>query len=172
VLKLTPSSMKMTLAGSAIALALLAGCGGGGGYSSVMQPGPTSSSGNNSPLSTATLKGAPGFVNSSGLTVYVFDLDLTAPGQSTCNGTCAQNWPPVAAPAGSLPSPWTAITRQDGSHQLAYAGRPLYTFSFDTAPGQTNGDGVNAFGGNWHIARPQASSPAPTMSPTSQPSGY
>ncbi|MDQ6767842.1 MAG: ATP-binding protein [Candidatus Eremiobacteraeota bacterium] len=140
-----------------VAAAMLAGCGGGSGTSSVthmpaIQPGQV--------LSTATLRGAPGFVNAAGLTVYVFDADLASPGHSVCNGACAANWPPLAAPASSLPAPWSTITRSDGSLQLAYSGRPLYMFAFDTRAGDTNGDGVNAFGGLWHIARPKAVSSA------------
>ena len=159
---MTNHSKFAAAAGAIAALAtaaLLAGCGAGSyGGGSAMDPGPvpnpspspTQASG---PLSTAMLKGSPGFVNAAGHTVYVFDADLAQPGQSTCNGACAQNWPPVAA-AGALPAPWTAIVRQDTSRQLAYKGRPLYTFIADAAPGQTNGDGINAFGGLWHIARP------------------
>ena len=101
-----------------------------------------------------TLKGSAGFVNNANRTVYVFDLDLQSPGQSSCSGQCAQNWPPLIAPSGSLPSPYASIVRQDGRKQLTYNGRPMYTFVDDTAAGQTNGDGLNAFGGIWHIARP------------------
>jgi len=136
-----------------VAAAILAGCGGGSSAVTphmpvVITPGRV--------LSTATLKGSPGFVNAAGFTVYVFDADLASPGHSVCDNICAQNWPPVAASANNLPSPWSVITRADGSAQLAYAGRPLYQFAFDAHPGDTNGDGVNAFGGLWHIARPQA----------------
>jgi len=148
-----------TLTAIAVAAALLAGCGGGGyGGSSAAYPGPGSPGPSPSPqtvpLSTMTLKGATGFVNNANLTVYVFDLDLQSPGQSSCNGQCSQNWPPLIAPAGNLPSPYSAIARQDGHSQLAYKGRPLYTFAGDSAPGQTNGDNLDAFGGIWHIARP------------------
>ncbi len=149
-----------SLATVALAAALLAGCGAGSyGASSGVYQGP--GSGNTPPpnpqgvpLNTATLKGAAGFVNGSGFTVYVFDADLQAPGSSTCNGDCAANWPPLIAPAGTLPSPYSTIARQDGHTQLAYKGRPLYTFVGDSAPGMTNGDGLNVFGGVWHIARP------------------
>jgi len=138
-----------------IAGALLAGCGGSGsGLYGNPRPMPSSPPVNGT-LSTAQLNGAPGFVNSANHTVYVFDADLASPGQSTCSGACAQNWPPVLAAAGAmLPSPWSKITRTDGGMELAYKGRPLYTFAFDANPGDTNGDGVNAFGGLWHIARP------------------
>lgn len=114
---------------------------------------PTSSS-SSAALSTATLKGQPGFIAPSGMTVYVFDADLGSPNASTCNGTCANSWPPVTPPSGALPSGWTSFQRQDGSMQLAYKTRALYTFSGDVRPGDTNGDGVNAFGGLWHVARP------------------
>jgi predicted lipoprotein with Yx(FWY)xxD motif len=152
-----PSLNLKLLAGSALAALVLAGCGGGSSTVASYRPPVQNPGSNGGPLNTAMLNGAPGFVNSAGFTVYVFDADLNSPGHSTCNGPCAQNWPPVAPPSGTLPSPWTSIARQDGSMQLAYAGRPLYTFALDTAPGQFNGDGVNAFGGVWHIARPQGS---------------
>ena len=144
-----------------VAAALLAGCGGAGGGAGLYaapqpigspQAVPTPAPG--SALATLSLKGALGFINPVGRTVYIFDADLMSPGHSVCNGACAQNWPPVS-PAGKIVmSPFSAITRDDGSQQLAYAGRPLYTFVADSAEGQTNGDGVNAFGGLWHIARP------------------
>lgn len=157
---------------------MIAACGGGGGSVAPMPlstaqpiPSPTGAS----VLSTRSLKGAAGFVNSAGFTVYVFDKDLTDPGHSTCNGNdgCTQNWPPVRPPSGvTLSGQFATITRDDGTTQLTFAGRPLYTFVVDTAPGQTNGDGVNAFGAIWHIARPQSNAtpgPSPTPQPTHSP---
>ena len=156
----TSTLVKIFAASLGIAM-LAAGCGGGGGGSAsgiISNPGGNNA---NAPLTTQTLKGEPGFVNAAGFTVYVFDGDLNTPNESQCNGQCAQDWPPVAPPGGSMPSGWTSFTRQDGTEQLAYQGRALYTFSGDTAAGQTNGDGVTAFGAEWHIARP-ASAPSPT----------
>ena len=107
------------------------------------------------PLQTATILGSPGFVNANQRTVYVFDADLGTPNASTCSGVCAQNWPPVTIAAGTnLPAPFSSFQRADGTTQLAYKTRALYTFAFDTAPGQATGDLVNAFGGVWHVARP------------------
>jgi predicted lipoprotein with Yx(FWY)xxD motif len=142
---------------AALAAAALAGCGGGaGGGGAYGGPVPTGTmTPVTAPLSTATLSGSPGFVNSTNHTVYVFDADLNAPNASACNGACAQEWPPITvAPGTSLPSPWTSFVRADGSTQLAYNTRAVYAFSGDTNAGNTNGDGLNAFGGVWHVARP------------------
>jgi predicted lipoprotein with Yx(FWY)xxD motif len=106
------------------------------------------------PLATATLLGSPGFVNASGFTVYVFDADLKQANASTCNTGCSGVWPPVTPPSGTLPANWTSFQRQDGTKQLAYKTRALYTYTGDTAAGNANGDGINAFGGIWHVARP------------------
>jgi predicted lipoprotein with Yx(FWY)xxD motif len=151
------SSLATAVAATLIA-ASMAGCGGSYGAASTMYqppPNPSPTPQSTVPLTTATLNGAAGFVTGSGFAVYVFDADLPDPGQSNCNGTCAQNWPPMHAPNGALPAPWSSIMRQDGSHQLTYNGRPLYTFAGDPQPHQANGDGLNAFGGIWHVARPQ-----------------
>jgi len=152
------SRMIRQLCATALVLVSLAACGGGGGtgggYGGPAPVTPTATP-VSAPLGTATLAGSPGFVNSAQHTVYVFDADLGTPNASTCSGACAGNWPPVTVVAGtSLPSPWTSFLRGDGTTQLAYKGRAVYTFAFDTSAGQTSGDGVNAFGGLWHIARP------------------
>jgi predicted lipoprotein with Yx(FWY)xxD motif len=43
------------------------------------------------------------------------------------------------------------VTRDDGSKQWAYKGKPLYTWVKDAKPGDVTGDGVNSV---WHIAQP------------------
>jgi len=92
------------------------------------------------------------FTDSKGMTLYTFDKDGT-PGKSVCNGPCAQNWPPLMATAKSKPmGEWTVITRDDGSKQWAYKGKPLYAFAKDTKPGDTTGDGF--LNGAWHVAKP------------------
>ena len=135
-------------------LVSLAACGGGGSSGGGYGTLPTTTPPTSGALSTATLNGGAGFVNAAQRTVYVFDADTTA-NQSTCTGGCASVWPPVTVTAGAtLPANWTSFARADGSQQLAYKGRPLYTYAVDTAAGQTNGDGINSFNGLWHIARP------------------
>ena len=95
-------------------------------------------------------------VDAAGKSLYMFDND-TSP-TSTCTGTCAQTWPPLLIPAGgSTPVPNTGITgtltlsaRSEGGSQIVLNGKPLYRYSGDSNPGDTNGDGV---AGKWHIAK-------------------
>ncbi len=89
-------------------------------------------------------------VDANGMSLYTFDPDTAT--SSVCNGGCAVNWPPLAAPADADEGgKFTAITRDDGTKQWAYDGQPLYLWVNDRKPGDTTGDGV---GGNWHLARP------------------
>ncbi|HRO16216.1 MAG TPA: hypothetical protein PLL33_14495 [Paracoccus sp. (in: a-proteobacteria)] len=89
------------------------------------------------------------YADARGMTLYVFDKD--SPGKSTCEGSCAANWPPLVAPAGSAAAgPFAPIQRSDGTMQWAMNGRPLYLWAKDAKPGDVTGDGV---GGVWHAAR-------------------
>jgi predicted lipoprotein with Yx(FWY)xxD motif len=89
-------------------------------------------------------------VDMKGMTLYVFDKD--AAGKSNCNGPCIQNWPALAAAAGAKGSgDWSVVTRDDGSLQWAYKGKPLYIWTKDTKAGDTTGDGINNV---WHVANP------------------
>src|SRR6478609_1406979 len=40
--------------------------------------------------------------------------------------------------------------RKTGAKQVTYAGHPLYYFKLDKAAGQTNGEGLDFFGGKWY----------------------
>ncbi|MDQ7775026.1 MAG: hypothetical protein Q4615_03490 [Paracoccus aminovorans] len=89
-------------------------------------------------------------VDAAGMSLYTFDKD--GPGQSACEGECAEYWPPALAAAGDKAGPgFSAIARPDGAQQWAYKDKPLYTWTKDSAPGETTGDGVK---GVWHLARP------------------
>ncbi len=100
-------------------------------------------------LGTQSIDGGPAFVNASGHAVYTFSGD-TVSDRSTCTGGCAAIWPPVRPPSGTLSGLWSSFTRSDGGQQLAYNGKPLYTFVQDTQPGVATGNGVDGFS----IARP------------------
>ena len=90
--------------------------------------------------------------NADGMTLYVFDKDAAGSGKSACNGDCATNWPPLMATASDKASgDYSIITRDDGSRQWAYKGKPLYRWIKDQKPGDTTGDGVKNV---WHAAKP------------------
>ncbi len=79
------------------------------------------------------------FVDASGKPLYTFARDTT-PGKSACNGGCATAWPVLAAPADAkAEGDWSVVTRDDGSKQWAYKGKPLYTYAKDTAGAAATG---------------------------------
>lgn len=120
--------LALTLAAAAL---LSAGC------ASLMNPAPAQ-------VADGVLVGA------NGMTLYTFDRDSA--GKSVCNGPCATNWPPLAAAAGATASgDWSVVTRDDGSKQWAYKGKPVYFWAKDQKAGDRTGDGVN---GVWRLARP------------------
>lgn len=91
-----------------------------------------------------------------GLTLYTFANDTE--GKSTCTGDCATTWPPLLVEEGEptasmdVPGSLGVYERmEDGGRQLTYNGMPLYYFSGDSAPGDTNGQGL---GGVWFVAAP------------------
>ncbi|QAZ39370.1 hypothetical protein C1M51_07965 [Methylibium sp. Pch-M] len=119
--------------------ALVAGCAGYGSSYGTHAAAPAKTAG-------GVLAGA------NGMTLYVFDRDTAGSGKSVCNGPCAANWPPLAAATADAASgDWSVVTRDDGTRQWAYKGRPLYYWAKDTKPGDKTGDGVN---GVWHAATP------------------
>lgn len=103
------------------------------------------------PAKVADTSKGKSLVDAKGMTLYIFDKDST--GKSACNGQCAQNWPPLMAPANAAASgDWSVVTRDDGGKQWAYKGKPLYTWVKDTKPGDATGEGVA--NNTWHIAAP------------------
>jgi predicted lipoprotein with Yx(FWY)xxD motif len=103
----------------------------------------------------------PVVVNGAGFTLYRFDKDSPDPSQSNCSGACAVKWPPVlVSPTGKIflngvpKSEVGVVRRADGSLQVTIGGWPVYRFSEDSAPGQTNGEGVE---GTWFAVSPEGS---------------
>ncbi|MFF2361242.1 hypothetical protein ACFVU0_00755 [Streptomyces sp. NPDC058122] len=128
--------------------------------------------------SSATVSATSGplgkiLVNSKGHTLYLFQSDKTD--KSTCNGDCAKAWPPLkahgkpTAGTGVNSKLLSTITRSDGSKQVTYKGHPLYTFIDDTKAGQTNGQGLDAFGAKWYVLGTDGKEI--TKTPPSSPSG-
>jgi predicted lipoprotein with Yx(FWY)xxD motif len=138
-------------------------------------------------------------VDSRGRTLYLFRKDSGT--KSACSGACTTAWPPLRAgakptvAAGAKASLVGTTRRSDGKPQVTYNGHPLYTFIMDKKSGDTNGEGVVAFGAGWFVVSPagkqvsrrpaqsasgasapaatptpkQAATPAPTPDPTSTP---
>ena len=78
--------------------------------------------------------------DANGMTLYFLDQDT--PTESRCDDQCAQNWPPVRpSPDLAGQANFSVLTRLDGTQQLVFDGRPLYTCISDTNPGDVNCDG-------------------------------
>jgi predicted lipoprotein with Yx(FWY)xxD motif len=97
-------------------------------------------------------------VDRHGRSLYLFGKD--ARGTSSCYGTCATYWPPLIvsgkprAGVGAKASLLGRTKRRDGRWQVTYNRHPLYTFSEDMRSGQTNGEGLDDFGGEWDLVSP------------------
>jgi predicted lipoprotein with Yx(FWY)xxD motif len=127
------------------------------GYGSGGTTPTASSSGSHIKTATATVKGTSQTIltNNQGMTLYYRTTDM--PPSTVCSGGCASVWPPlvmsgsgVPTSATSLPGKLTVVADANGK-QVEYNGHPLYTYSGDTGPGQTTGEGV---GGIWHVCTP------------------
>ncbi|HWB72169.1 MAG TPA: hypothetical protein VG452_08115 [Egibacteraceae bacterium] len=93
--------------------------------------------------------------DADGRTLYVFLNDED--NVSNCSGGCRDTWPPLAGEdveAGEGVDRallGTTTSTPDGQPQVTYRARPLYYFSRDGQPGDTNGQGV---GGVWFVVSP------------------
>ena len=105
------------------------------------------------PMAAAPTRVADGVLTDArGMTLYVFDKDTAGSGKSVCNGPCATNWPPLMVTEGEDGgTAYSIVTRDDGSKQWAFKGKPLYRWAKDQKPGDRTGDGFNTV---WHVATP------------------
>lgn len=155
-----------------LAAGALAACGGtssstntpAGGAPSPSESTPTSSVAAQSTVSTGGTSLGTVLVTDQGLTLYFFLPEKG--GVVACTGGCASTWP--ALKARGTPSTSSAVTGTlgtvalpDGSTQVTYNGWPLHTYAGDSAPGQTNGQGV---AGKWFAATPSLSASGPAAS--------
>jgi predicted lipoprotein with Yx(FWY)xxD motif len=148
------------LAGTALiplAAVTIAACGGGGAATAAPAP-PRTASG--APATVGVAKTGLGniLVDSRGRTLYLFKADTGT--RSTCAGDCAVDWPPLRANGkptvgrGAKASQVRSTARSDGKPQVTYNGHPLYRYAGDRKPGETNGQGINAFGAPWFVLTP------------------
>jgi predicted lipoprotein with Yx(FWY)xxD motif len=156
-------------------IALTAGCGGGGGGgSSTSTAPPKTASGGTATVGVASTGLGKILVDSRGRTVYLFKKDAGT--TSSCTGACASNWPPVRAAGkptvgtGANASMVGTTKRSDGQPQVTYNGHPLYTYTGDQNAGETNGQGLTAFGAAWFALTPAGNQV--TAKPSGGASGY
>lgn len=95
-------------------------------------------------------------VNQSGFTLYYYQNDSKTIGTSTCYDNCSVLWPPFYTAELTLPEnlrsiDFGEISRTDGLKQTTFKGWPLYLYSEDNEPEETQGEGVD---GVWHVIDP------------------
>ncbi|HEY3669731.1 MAG TPA: hypothetical protein VGN51_02270 [Acidimicrobiia bacterium] len=149
---MTHRSWKQTIGGIA-ATATLALTLGAGVFAAAPAGAATSKA-----VSTATVPGmGVVLVDSQGHVLYTH---TDANGKAVaCTDACLTAWPPLTVAAGAkvkAPKGVKALATTGTTHQVTSSGLPLYRFSGDAAAKQAKGDGVNAFGGTWHVATVKA----------------
>jgi predicted lipoprotein with Yx(FWY)xxD motif len=145
---------KLFTFGAAIATAaVLAACGGSSGGGSA-----TAASSGGGTVSVAEVEGAGNvLVDSSGQALYASDQETEA-GQVMCTGACTSFWKPLTisggTPEGSVPGHLGVMKRPEGTMQVTFDGKLLYTFTQE-GPEEVAGDGFqDAFEGHqftWHV---------------------
>ncbi len=151
----------VALGGAALAL-ILAGCGStvskaNAAAKSSSQPTSSQSSGHasqGSAIKTGHVmvsgKSTTVLENSRGYTLYYFTKDTPTHSACEANATCAKLWHP--AKASQSPSVSTVSGKFSLLHgQVEYQGHPLYTYTGDTGPGQSHGEGLFK---EWYVATP------------------
>ena len=164
-------SNPITFLAGATALVVVAfstvGCGSGG--SNASSQAPKTASGKSATVGVANEDVGKVLVDSRARTLYLFERDSGS--KSACTGACSVQWPPLLASAkptvgsGAKPSLVAITVRLDGQTQVTYNGHPVYLFSGDRKPGDTNGQAVNAFGGLWY-ALSSSGDPVTTQAPS------
>lgn len=102
--------------------------------------------------------------DADGRALYLFTTDTQGEGdakaQVSCTGECLERWPPLysqgepqageGADAAKL-----ATIEHGGKMMVTYNGWPLYYFFKDEGPGQTTGQDIESFGGEWYLVTPE-----------------
>jgi predicted lipoprotein with Yx(FWY)xxD motif len=122
--------------------------GGGGG-------GPAPSKGGKVRLKVERIGGKRVLAAANGHTLYSLSVEKKGKFVCTQSSGCLALWKPLLVPSGGSvvgPVKLGSIKRPEGTHQVTYRGRPLYTFVEDKAPGKANGEGFKDIG-TWHAAK-------------------
>jgi predicted lipoprotein with Yx(FWY)xxD motif len=173
-------SIVTVLAGAAVVPALvLSACGdddSNNSASTTTQPG--TQNGQSGTVDVAKTDLGNILVDEQGRTLYLFLKDSGT--TSECSGECANDWPPLEVSGtptvgtGAEASMVATTARSDGKTQVTYNGHPVYRFEGDKKAGDTNGEGLVAFGAGWFALSPagdQVSSSASSSGSGSSSSG-
>ena len=103
--------------------------------------------------------------DAEGRSLYLFEADTQGQGESmadsTCRDACAEAWPPLVsegepqAGEGADVALIATVDRGDGQMQVTYNGWPLYYYTKDQNPGDTNGHDIEGFGAEWYLVAPK-----------------
>jgi predicted lipoprotein with Yx(FWY)xxD motif len=148
--------LMIALAG-VVAVLALAACDGAGYDSSGSSPAAQSGD-DTATVSVEELEDSGRvLVTSGGKALYTADEE--ADSSVVCTGGCTSFWIPLTIDAGapsgnSLPGELGVVERGDGTRQVTFDGKRLYTFVEDE-PGEVTGDGFSdTFDGQqftWHV---------------------
>ena len=145
-----------------LALALATGACGGGKKkkkATTTTTESTTTTTSTGPLVTTKTDAKLGTIlaDDKGMTLYT----LTSAGAAvTCDATCTAVWPPLELPSGVLtPTSTPDVTGlgttagPTGTTIVTHDGLPLYRFSRDQTPADALGEGIQSFGGVWHVVK-------------------
>jgi predicted lipoprotein with Yx(FWY)xxD motif len=146
---------------AALVILVIAACGGGGD-NGAEESAPAGSDA----ATTVSVSSADGvgdvLVDEEGSALYAAVQE--ADGMVRCTEACAAIWVPLTVagePTGSdgLGADLGVVTRPEGTRQVTFDGRPLYTFVEDTGAKSVTGNGFSDTFGDlglfeWHVATP------------------
>ena len=133
------TKLTLSLTGTALFALVLAGC-------STATTAPSSAPAVGTDATVGTTGLGKVVVDGKGMTAYFYDLDKANSGVSACTGQCAAIWPALTSTSdkptvSGISGTVGIITGTAGGTQLTLNGRPLYTYTGDSSPGNTNGQG-------------------------------
>jgi predicted lipoprotein with Yx(FWY)xxD motif len=112
-------------------------------------------------------------ITGKGRAVYTLSGDSTRHPKCTKADGCFSFWPPVTVSSAKGLSKAAQIKgklgtfKRNGFIQVTLGGHPLYTFSNDHRKRNATGEGVNAFGGIWHVVKDAAGGSPTSITTTS-----
>jgi predicted lipoprotein with Yx(FWY)xxD motif len=130
---------------------------------------------------TVAVGSSNALTDARGMTLYFTDQDTT--GKLACvSDACLQFWKPLTVTGGQTPTGPDQVSdklgttkRPEGTMQVTFDGKPLYTFTLDKTSGQVNGNGLtDEFDGTsftWHSITTEGAAPATTQ-PNNDDPGY